>query len=166
MKNVLLLASFAMFFIYDIYLGVVEGIPISHVWHEVMLFLAACVAIVFHTILLFRKDARIKSLNFELLETQRSYREWKEKIGTSAKQIRDSIDHQFELWHLSHSEKDIALLLIKGFSMKEIAEIRQTHEKTVRHQATIIYKKSALSGRQELAAFFLEDILSTPTEAI
>ena len=44
--------------------------------------------------------------------------------------------------------------------MKEIADIRQTHEKTVRQQATTIYRKSGLSGRQELAAFFLEDILS------
>jgi DNA-binding NarL/FixJ family response regulator len=46
--------------------------------------------------------------------------------------------------------------------MKEIADIRQTQEKTVRTQATTIYKKSGLSGRQELSAFFLEDILSTP----
>jgi DNA-binding NarL/FixJ family response regulator len=48
--------------------------------------------------------------------------------------------------------------------MKEIAEIRNTQEKTVRQQATTIYKKSELSGRQELAAFFLEDILSAPIQ--
>jgi len=71
-------------------------------------------------------------------------------------------NQQFGQWLLSHSEKDVALLLIKGFSMKEIADFRSTHEKTVRQQATTIYKKSGLSGRQELAAFFLEDILTLP----
>jgi DNA-binding NarL/FixJ family response regulator len=73
------------------------------------------------------------------------------------------IDQQFSSWQLSLSEKDVALLLIKGFSMKEIAEIRKTQEKTVRHQATTVYRKSGLSGRQQLAAFFLEDILSLPS---
>lgn len=67
-------------------------------------------------------------------------------------------------WLLSPGEKDVALLLIKGLAMKEIAVIRNTQEKTVRQQATNIYKKSGLSGRQELSAFFLEDILSTPIQ--
>lgn len=76
------------------------------------------------------------------------------------------IDQQFAVWLLSQSEKDVALLLIKGLSMKEIAGIRNTQEKTVRQQATTIYKKAGLSGRQELAAFFLEDILSMPEPAV
>jgi DNA-binding NarL/FixJ family response regulator len=111
-----------------------------------------------------KKNDHIESLNTELLETKQSYQEWKAKTHASAQEIRQLIDKQFLLWHLSHSEKDVALLLIKGLSMKEIAEIRNTQEKTVRQQATTIYKKSELSGRQELAAFFLEDILSAPIQ--
>jgi len=48
---------------------------------------------------------------------------------------------------------------LKGLSLKEIAEIRKTSEKTARAQCTPIYEKSGLSGRSELAAFFLEDLL-------
>lgn len=109
-----------------------------------------------------KKNIHISKLSTELLETKKSYQEWKEKSHTRAQEIRQMIDTQFGLWQLSHSEKDVALLLIKGLSMKEVADIRNTQEKTVRQQATTIYRKSGLSGRQELAAFFLEDILSSP----
>jgi DNA-binding CsgD family transcriptional regulator len=162
MRNLIVFVLFAFFFIIDIFHDVKEGIPVSHIWHEVALFLLAMGAIAWQLRVIFQKNVRITSLNSELLETKKSYQEWKEKTHSSALEIRQLIDSEFGLWHLSHSEKDVALLLIKGLSMKEIADIRQTHEKTVRQQATSIYKKSGLSGRQELAAFFLEDILSLP----
>jgi DNA-binding NarL/FixJ family response regulator len=67
---------------------------------------------------------------------------------------------QFNKWGLSTSEAEVALLLIKGLSMKEIAEVRQVKEKTVRTQSASIYAKSAQAGRHELAAFFIEDLMS------
>ena len=70
------------------------------------------------------------------------------------------IDEQFNTWTFTRSEKEIALLLIKGLSMKEIADIRGSNENTVRQQSSQIYKKSRLSGRMELSAFFLDDLLS------
>ena len=153
---------FALFFILDIYTNLQEGIPIAHIWHEGALFSLAFGAIIWQIKTIFRKDAHIISLNTELIEAKKSYQEWRDRSQSSAKELRNMIDQQFSSWQLSLSEKDVALLLIKGFSMKEIAEIRKTQEKTVRHQATTIYRKSGLSGRQELAAFFLEDILSLP----
>jgi len=44
-------------------------------------------------------------------------------------------------------------------SLKEIAEIRNTAEKTARVQSMAVYSKSGLGGRSELSAFFLEDLL-------
>ena len=160
MRNLVVLCIFALFFVLDIFFDVKEGIPFSHVWHEVVLFLVAIVAVGWQAKVVFKKDVHINSLNAELLETKKSYQDWKLKAQASTQQLSELIDNQFGLWHLSDSEKDVALLLIKGFSMKEIADVRQTHEKTVRQQSTSIYKKSGLSGRQELAAFFLEDMLS------
>jgi DNA-binding CsgD family transcriptional regulator len=162
MRNLVVLIVFAAFFIVDITLDVKEGIPFSHIWHEVALFILAIGAVIWQLRVIFRKNLHITSLNTELLETKKSYQDWKEKTHTKSQELSQLIEHQFSLWHLSDSENDVALLLIKGFSMKEIADIRQTHEKTVRHQATNIYKKSGLSGRQELAAFFLEDMLNLP----
>jgi hypothetical protein len=51
------------------------------------------------------------------------------------------------------------LLLLKGFSHKEIARLRHTSTTTIRQQAASIYQKANLSGRAALSAFFLEDLL-------
>lgn len=76
----------------------------------------------------------------------------------------ECIDLQLEQWKLSHAEKEIALLLLKGLSHNEIAEIRNTSERTVRQQSLNVYSKAGVKGRSDLAAFFLEDILNaTPT---
>lgn len=53
----------------------------------------------------------------------------------------------------------MAFLLLKGMSLKELAELRGTSEKTARAQSMSIYAKAGLSGRSELSAFFLEDLL-------
>ncbi len=162
MRNLIVLVFFALFFITDIYFDVREGVPMSHVWHEVALFIIAVGAIAWQVHIIYQKNRSITHLGLELLETKKAYQDWKLKTRSNAQEIRQMIDQQFGVWHLSPSEKDVAILLIKGFSMKEIADYRNTHEKTVRQQATTIYRKSSLSGRNELAAFFLEDILSTP----
>lgn len=78
--------------------------------------------------------------------------------------LADSIDKQLERWGFSKAEKDVALLLLKGLSIKEIASVRSTSEKTVRAQTAAIYSKSGLAGRSELSAFFLEDLLSPASD--
>jgi DNA-binding CsgD family transcriptional regulator len=71
---------------------------------------------------------------------------------------------QFDKWMLSPSEKEVGLLLLKGLSFKEIADLRSTSEKTIRNQAVSIYNRSGQSGRHEFAAFFLKDLILTPSE--
>jgi len=66
---------------------------------------------------------------------------------------------QFDEWRLTEAEKDVGLLLLKGFSMKEIAELRNVSERTARQQATTLYGKAGLNGRAALSAYFLEDVL-------
>jgi DNA-binding CsgD family transcriptional regulator len=65
---------------------------------------------------------------------------------------------------LSPAEKEVALLLLKGLSHKELAKVRSITEATARQQARAIYKKAGLSGRSDLAAFFLEDLLVPGSE--
>jgi DNA-binding CsgD family transcriptional regulator len=77
-------------------------------------------------------------------------------------QPSEAIDHQLHRWGLTASEKEVALLLLKGLSFKDIAGLRGTNENTVRQQARALYKKAGLTGRHELAAFFLEDLLVAP----
>jgi DNA-binding NarL/FixJ family response regulator len=72
--------------------------------------------------------------------------------------------NQFADWSLSPSECEVALLLIKGLSMKEISLAREVKEKTIRQQATGIYAKSGYAGRHELVAHFIEDLMSQDSE--
>lgn len=88
---------------------------------------------------------------------------WRAETQKFTKGLSESIDRQFERWSLSVAEKEVALLLLKGLGLKEIASIRGVAEKTVRAQATVIYNKSGLGGRSELAVFFLEDLLTPST---
>ncbi len=53
--------------------------------------------------------------------------------------LGSAIDQQFDRWSLTPAEKDVALMLLKGFSHKEVAELRGRAERTVRQQAITIY---------------------------
>jgi len=70
-----------------------------------------------------------------------------------------AIDKQFGRWQLTNAESEVALLLLKGLSHKEIATVRNTSERTIREQARGVYRKAGLPGRSALSAFFLEDLL-------
>jgi DNA-binding CsgD family transcriptional regulator len=84
---------------------------------------------------------------------------WRSEAREHLAGLSGALDRQFERWALSPAEKEVALLLLKGLSHKELAEVRSITEATARQQARAIYKKAGLSGRSDLAAFFLEDLL-------
>ena len=85
---------------------------------------------------------------------------WRDEVGALVRGLSDAIDRQFEAWGLTPAEHEVARLLLKGLSHKEIAAVRASSEATARQQATAIYRKANLAGRAELAAFFLEDLLA------
>ena len=84
---------------------------------------------------------------------------WRGEASAFIEGLGVAIDQQFERWGLTAAEKEIALLLLKGLEHKEIAALREVGETTVRQQARSVYRKAGLSGRHDLAAFFLEDLL-------
>ena len=88
---------------------------------------------------------------------------WARQARNLIEGLASAIDDQLERWHLSAAEKEIALLLLKGLEHKEIAQLRDVAETTVRQQARSVYRKAGLAGRHELAAFFLEDLLGPRT---
>lgn len=84
---------------------------------------------------------------------------WRSEARTYLNGLGDAIDTQFSRWGLTEAEREVALLLLKGLSLKEVAVVRATNERTVRSQARALYAKAGLSGRAALSAFFLEDLL-------
>ncbi len=97
-------------------------------------------------------------------KAEQSADEAKARSERLAGDLAQHIDQSFSQWKLSQAEHEIAWLLLKGFSFAEIAEIRQVKEKTLRQQATRIYAKGNISGRSELAATFMQDMLLSPEE--
>ncbi len=95
----------------------------------------------------------------ELELARREGTEWRARVHDMMRGLGAAIDQQFDAWRLTPAEKDVALLLLKGLSHKEVAELRGRAERTVRQQALAVYRKSKLSGRASLAAYFLEDLL-------
>jgi DNA-binding CsgD family transcriptional regulator len=88
---------------------------------------------------------------------------WRNETADLLKGLGASIGRQFDRWALTDAERSVALLLLKGLSHREAARVRKTSERTVRQQARDVYRKAGLSGRSELSAFFLEDLLVPPT---
>ena len=87
-------------------------------------------------------------------------RQWRDETRTLLRGLGEAIDRQFVTWKLTEAEREVGLLILKGMSLKEIAAVRVTSERTIRAQARSIYAKAGLSGRAALSAFFLEDLLA------
>ena len=86
--------------------------------------------------------------------------EWRRQSRRFTDGLSRAIESQFARWALSPAEADVAGLLLKGASLREIAGLRRTSEATIRQQAQNVYRKSGLGTRSELAAYFLEDLFS------
>lgn len=78
---------------------------------------------------------------------------------TSTDHFFQLIERSFNQWAFSESEKIIAYFLLRGKSIKEIAEARSVSESTIRNQCHFIYSKSGLAGKHDLSSFFLQKLL-------
>ncbi|MBI5505719.1 MAG: response regulator transcription factor [Deltaproteobacteria bacterium] len=106
-----------------------------------------------------RLGRRTHELEADLNASRAEAERWRAEAAGLISGLSAAIDTQLERWELSSAEQSVALLLLKGLSHKEVADVRGTSEATVRQQARAIYRKSGLTGRHDLAAFFLEDLL-------
>ncbi len=117
----------------------------------------AGVALVWARLAAARRQAR--RLARALSDARADAERWRGEAQEALRGLGAAIDRQFDRWGLSPAEREVGLLLLKGIAHKEIAVLRRTSERTVRQQALALYRKAGLSGRAELSAFFLEDLL-------
>lgn len=85
--------------------------------------------------------------------------QWRNQAKAYIDGLSAMIDTQLTNWSLTPAEREVAFLLLKGMSLKDVAAVRGTSEKTARVQSMSIYAKAGLTSRSELSAFFLEDLL-------
>jgi DNA-binding CsgD family transcriptional regulator len=75
-------------------------------------------------------------------------------------EMADLIEQMFEQWALTPSERDVALMVVKGYGNEAIAEMRGTAQGTVRAQCTTLYAKAGVEGRAQLLSIFMEELLA------
>ena len=111
------------------------------------------------------RDFRLERLELidDLQTARREGGRWRAAVAAHVSGLSRAIAVQFQTWALTDAEADVAGLLLKGLSHREIAGLRNCSEVTVRQHATAIYRKSGLTNRVQLTAFFLEDLLPEGT---
>jgi len=142
-----------------------DGVPLVHLVIETVA-LALCLAGAWGTGLQLRGALRrARQLQSDLEGTRADLARWRNEAKELLGGLRGVIDVQFKTWGLTSAQSEVALLVLKGFSYKEIADVRQTTERTVRNQALALYRKAGVANRAEMAAFFIEDLLEPPEKA-
>lgn len=159
---ILLFAGVAVTLALDVGSDLREGSSWGHVAIEI----GAMALALFGAGLLVRELARVRRrarrLEVDLAATRAQAARWREDAREALKGLAEAIDRQFDRWGLTAAEREVGLLLLKGLSLREVAEVRGTSERTAREQSRSVYRKAGLSGRAELSAFFLEDLLLPP----
>ncbi len=98
----------------------------------------------------------------ELRRLTRRNAKVEEQLRAASGAFAELLDEHFVEWALTEAERDVALMAIKGLSIAEIAQVRGAAEGTVKAQCNRIYKKAGVTGRQQLLALFVEELLAEP----
>lgn len=96
----------------------------------------------------------------ELVRTMRRNRHLSDQIRAASGEFAELLEEWFSRWGLTPSERDVALLTIKGLSNSEIAAIRETREGTIKAHSNAIYRKAGVSGRPQLLSLFIEELMN------
>lgn len=157
----------------DIASDLLEHADLGHVALELLVAVVAVSGVIYYSRLALRERRQRQALVVELSnaqdERERLRKEalaWRQEAHDAVNGLAHAIDRQFERWALTGAEREVALLLLKGLSHKEVSALRGTSERTVRQQSLMVYKKAGVTGRAELSAFFLEDLLDPARHAL
>jgi DNA-binding CsgD family transcriptional regulator len=154
-----ILAAVALLVALDLVSDARAGAGSPHLAVEVAIMVVALAGAVALWSMLYAARRRARALERDLGDAREDLARFRAESEDLVRGLGAAIDRQFARWDLSPAEREVALLLLKGLSHKDIATARETSERTVRQQSLAVYRKAGLSGRAELAAFFLEDLL-------
>ena len=144
---------------WDLAADYVEGSDWGHLGVELIVLLVALAGAVVLWRRFHRARSELVALEQDLVAAREEAMRWRSESRELIDGLGLAIERQFMRWELTPAEAEIGLLLLKGLSLKEMAGLRQTSERTVREQARSVYRKAGLAGRASLSAVFLEDLL-------
>ncbi len=106
--------------------------------------------------------ALILSLVFTILEIRKVLgreKRMEAQLTVASGAFVDLLEEHFDDWGLTPSERDVALLAIKGLTIADIARLRETKDGTIKAQCNAIYRKAGVNGRPQLLSLFIEELI-------
>lgn len=85
-----------------------------------------------------------------------------ESVSLATSAMHDIVLELFDQWKLTASEKDVAMLMVKGLRIGEIAGVRGSAEGTIKAHLNSIYRKSGTNSRAELLSLIIDPLMVTP----
>lgn len=143
----------------DVLTDISLGVPSWHIIFESFVITVAGFGALFLVKDIRARTADISKLKQALLISDDNLKHISDEMKNARSEYSTVIQNQFKQWSLTPSEQEVAMLLLKGLSFREISSVRNTKEKTVRQQGSIIYSKANVEGRHEFAAWFLADFM-------
>jgi DNA-binding CsgD family transcriptional regulator len=144
----------------DVFGDYKQGSAWTHIIFEVLVLAFSMFGMTYFGWLYFKStQSKINLLRLDLVLANQQAQQWREANRELIAGLAAQIQQQFNSWQLTRAEAEVGMLMLKGLSHQEIANVRDASERTIRDQARAIYRKSGVSGRSELSAFFLEDLL-------
>mgnify|MGYP003589221413 CR=1 FL=1 len=135
----------ALFFIADALGDVVRDGMGGHVLVEGMIAFALLAGVLFGS-------WQVRAM---LLEARRR----DEALAIASGALADHIQAKFQQWRLTPAESDVALFMLKGFDVGEIAALRGAAEGTVRAQLARVYAKAGVNNRGAFFSLFFDELL-------
>lgn len=158
-----LLSAIFLIILMDLSFDILEGAPFREIAFDLCIETSLMGLVLVTSLYVWRKFTaeKVSKLHIErdLQQAQANAIKWEKKSRHFVEEFQNFMLAQFNQWNLSQSEKEIALLILKGKTSKEIASIRFTSERTIRNQCQAIYEKSQLSGKNEFSAYFLSELM-------
>ena len=158
-KNLLLILLFAIVILANLSDLIEDGFYQEDVWLKTLTIVLSFWGIIMLFRLIRKHGKDIDRLHQRVELSENNLELTHSKLKEIGREYSVYLHKQFDAWALTPSEKEVATLLLKGFSFKEVADFRNTKAKTVRQQASSIYAKASVTGRHEFSAWFFEDML-------
>ncbi|MCP3959503.1 MAG: helix-turn-helix transcriptional regulator [bacterium] len=156
---IVFLAAILILVVTDLLADWGTGVRLSHLFVEAGMALVAAGGVTILIVRLRSLGREQRELLHQLSATQDEARRWRGETSDLLNGLAAAMDRQFDRWQLTPAERDVALLLMRGLSHKQVARVRRASERTVRQQAHLLYRKAGLANRADLAAFFLDGLL-------
>ena len=154
-----LLTAYAAYEVYDELTDLGQGESPLTVWMEILIVSASLGFVFYITRLLYKNMIQQARMKQTLQQVRQQLHSSNQRLQQGKEAFRETVEWQLNEWQFTQTQKEVAFLLLKGLSAKEIADERFVQEKTIRNHLSAIYEKSGMPGKHVFCAWFFEGLL-------